>query len=638
MRNEAHRAVEDELWAALRPGAMLGLLDRLTDGLLVFDDAWRFSYVNEPAARMLGREPGDLLGRHVWTTFPDAVGGPSFMAYQRARTEHIPVVASEFYEPLGRLFEIRVYPVDRNLVVLFRDITSVQRAADELREYADRMSEAERIARFGAWKWDIAEGDVRWSDELQRIYGLEPGEFGGTVDDFVARLHPDDRERVWGEIQRAMESLDSFAFEERIVWPDGTERVLLSQGRVVADADGRAASVVGVCRDVTDRVQAERALGISDRRMRAILDNSPAVIAVKDLEGRYKMANAASGRLVGLGADEIVGRLCTDLYAADIAQQLRANDRTAVSEERPVFDEAVLLGDDERRTYELVTFPLPDADGRPAEVCTIATDVTERRERESVRRERADCRRRITSAIADGRLELHAQPILDLTTGERSTCELLVRMRSEDDPAELIPPFSFLPALERHGLIQILDLWVVRQALALGADRRLEVNLSAVTLRDAEARGEIVRLLAQYPVPASNLGFEITETADPEHFDGAERFAGSVAQFGCGLSLDDFGTGFGSFTYLRRLTLRSLKIDRSFVSHMTRSVVDQRVVQSIIGIAQQFDLLTIAEGVEDADTLDLLRHMGADRAQGYYIDHPVPVADMPWLSPARLDG
>jgi len=209
-------------------------------------------------------------------------------------------------------------------------------------------------------------------------------------------------------------------------------------------------------------------------------------------------------------------------------------------------------------------------------------------------------------------------------------------MRSEADPAELIPPYSFLPALERHGLIQTLDLWVVRQALALGADRRLEVNLSAVTLRDAEARNEIVHLLARDPVPASNLVFEITETADPEHFDGAERFARSVAQLGCRLSLDDFGTGFGSFTYLRRLPLRFLKIDRSFVSQMTRSVADRRVVQSIIGIAQQFDLLTIAEGVEDADTLNLLRQMGADQAQGYHIGHPAPIADTPCSSPARL--
>ncbi len=627
MRTKAPHVAVDDLWDALEPNAVLGLLDRLTDGLFVFDENWRFSFVNEPAAKMLGHEAGHLLGRHAWTTFPEAVGGPSYEAYHRARADCVPVATTEYYEPLGTLFEIRAYPIDRNLVVLFRDITSIQRAEDELREYADRMSEAERIARFGAWQWDLAKGDVRWSDELHRIYGLEPGEFGGTAKDFVARLHPDDRDRVWAEISAAIDSLEPFAFEERILWSDGSERTLLSQGRVVCGPDGRAASLVGVCSDITDRVRAERALGMSERRMRAILDNSPSVIAVKDLDGRYRMANAEIGRLVGLEADELVGRLCTELFPADLAMQLRDNDRTAAAESRPVFDETTMMDGGEPRAYATVTFPLPDADGLLTEVCTIATDVTERRERESERRERADWSRRITAAIAEGRLVLHAQPILDLVTREKSTSELLVRMQSEDDPSTLLPPCSFLPAAERYDLVQVIDLWVVRQALGLAANRRFEVNLSAVTLRDPDARAEIVGLLAKDPLAARNLVFEITETADPEHFDGAEQFGRAITEFGCGLSLDDFGTGFGSFTYLRTLPLRFLKIDISFVSQMTRSVADRRVVQSIIHIAEQFGLLSIAEGVEDQGTLDLLHHMGANHAQGWHIGRPAPVAE-----------
>ena len=626
MRTNAQQVSGDELWGGLEPRAVLGLLDKLTDGLFVFDEDWRFGYVNGPAARMLGHEPGELIGRNAWTTFPEAVGGPSYRAYHRARAEGVPLSTTEFYEPLGRLFEIRIHPIESKLVVIFRDITSIQKTEDELREYADRMSEAERIARFGAWKWDIAKGEVRWSDELHRIYGLEPGEFGGTVEDFVACLHPDDRERVWAEVERAMETLEPFAFEERVIWPDGTERVLLSPGRVIAGDDGRAAALVGVCTDVTERREAERALGMSERRMRAILDNSPSVIAVKDLEGRYRMANAESGRLVGLAADELIGALCTELFPPDLAGQIRANDHTAVAENRPVFDEAVLLDGDEERTYATVTFPLPDADGNAAEVCTIGTDVTERRERESERRERADWQHRLTAAIAEDRLVLHAQPILDLVTREPITSELLVRMRSEEDPSELIPPGAFLPAAERFDLIGLVDVWVVRQALALAAQRRFEVNLSAVTLRDADARTEIAGLLANSPRAARNLVFEITETADPEHFEGAEQFARAITDLGCGLSLDDFGTGFGSFTYLRTLPLRFLKIDISFVSQMTRSVTDRRVVQSIIGIAEQFGLLTIAEGVEDQGTLDLLRHMGAHHAQGFHIARPAAIA------------
>src|SRR4051794_24448578 len=175
----------------------------------------------------------------------------------------------------------------------------LQRLQEELHEYAERMAEAERIAGFGVWKWDLASDRVRWSDELHAIYGLAPGTFPGTVEDFVSRLHCDDRERVGSHIAHAVETLEAFAFEERIVRPDGGVRLLLSQGRVLAGPDGRAAALVGVCHDVTDRAAAERALGASERRMRAILDNSPSAVAVKDLEGRYRMTNAECGRVLG---------------------------------------------------------------------------------------------------------------------------------------------------------------------------------------------------------------------------------------------------------------------------------------------------------------------------------------------------
>src|SRR2546430_2362185 len=103
------------------------------------------------------------------------------------------------------------------------------------------MAEAERIARFGVWKWEISSGVVRWSDHLHEIYGLRPGEFEGTVEAFTSRLHPEDRERVGALVAHAVETLEPFAFEERIVRPDGSVRVLLSQGRAMPGPDGRAA-------------------------------------------------------------------------------------------------------------------------------------------------------------------------------------------------------------------------------------------------------------------------------------------------------------------------------------------------------------------------------------------------------------
>ena len=495
---------------------------------------------------------------------------------------------------------------------------------DELREYADRMSEAERIGGFGVWRWELATGQVRWSDELHRIFGLEPGAFAGTIEAYLSYVHPDDRARIRELVDRAPETRGPLVFEQRIVRPDGEVRVLLSHGRVSSDAAGAAQVLVGVLHDVTDRVAAERALGLSEQRMRAILDNSPSLIGVKDLAGRYLMTNAETGRILGRAPDELVGLPCAELFP-EIAEQLLANDHLAAAELVPVYDEAVLLRDGEPRTYATVTFALPDDAGRAIETCTIATDVTERREREIRRRERVDWQGRIAGALSGGSMLAYAQPVIDLATGEPEWCELLVRMRNGEE-GELLEPAAFLPAAERFGLIQGIDVWVVRQALAVATGPAPEINLSAVTLCDAAARREILALLATDPAAASRLVFEITETAAAEHLDAACEFATGLTGFGCGLALDDFGTGFGSFTYLRRLPLRYLKIDRSFVVDIANSRDDRRVVQSIVGIAAQFGLLTIAEGVEDAATLALLRELGADYAQGFHLGRPLPLA------------
>jgi len=109
-------------------------------------------------------------------------------------------------------------------------------------------------------------------------------------------------------------------------------------GCVVGGVDGNPQAIIGVCTDITERVQASRALGLSERRMRAILDYTPSIVAVKDLDGRYLMSNAETGLVLGIPADEVIGRYCTELFP-QIAEQLRENDRLAAAEMEPVYDE-----------------------------------------------------------------------------------------------------------------------------------------------------------------------------------------------------------------------------------------------------------------------------------------------------------
>jgi EAL domain-containing protein (putative c-di-GMP-specific phosphodiesterase class I) len=222
-------------------------------------------------------------------------------------------------------------------------------------------------------------------------------------------------------------------------------------------------------------------------------------------------------------------------------------------------------------------------------------------------------------------MRVFAQPIVDLRTGTHTSNELLVRMITPGEASEVLPPAAFLPAAERFGLIQRIDAWMVRQALERTNGSVSEVNLSAVTLCDRDARGEIVKLLAAAPERAGEIIFEITETAVAEHLGAASEFAEDVTNLGCRLALDDFGTGFGSLTYLNNLPLSFIKIDMSFVRDLAATPQDDRLVRGVIEIAGVFGLQTIAEGIEDESTLELLRDLGTDYAQGFHLGRPAPL-------------
>ena len=299
---------EGTYWSSLSAAEIAALIELLSDGIIVVDGEWRFQYLNEPAARMLSRTVDDLLGKAMWSEFSEEAGINFRVAYERALRSGRPGRLVDYYEPLQRWFEARFFPRDDGLMILLRDVTEQQRVEEELREYGDQMAEAERIVRFGVWKWTLATERVAWSDELHRIYGLEPGQFGGTAEDFIARVSPEERDRVWSTIERSIETREPFVFNERIVRPDGEERVLLSQGRPIVGVDGEVAALVGVCHDVTDRAAIEQALGASERRIHAIIDQTPAIITVKDLAGRYLMVNAEAGRVFGISPDELVGQ------------------------------------------------------------------------------------------------------------------------------------------------------------------------------------------------------------------------------------------------------------------------------------------------------------------------------------------
>ncbi|HEV2791259.1 MAG TPA: bifunctional diguanylate cyclase/phosphodiesterase [Solirubrobacterales bacterium] len=230
---------------------------------------------------------------------------------------------------------------------------------------------------------------------------------------------------------------------------------------------------------------------------------------------------------------------------------------------------------------------------------------------------------RIREAIDQQRIVVYAQPIFDL----RSRCvareELLVRML--DDSGDIIPPSSFLPTAERLGLIVDIDRLVLAKAIELaGRSRPIAVNVSGASLCDPRLIADVRAAIADGLNPGW-LDFEITETAAISNMADARAFALAVTEMGCGLGLDDFGTGFSSFSYLKELPVQHLKLDLEFIRELPSSPVDQRLVQAMVQFAKAFGQETVAEGVEDSETLALVRAFEVDYAQGFHIGRPALV-------------
>jgi diguanylate cyclase (GGDEF)-like protein/PAS domain S-box-containing protein len=255
---------------------------------------------------------------------------------------------------------------------------------------------------------------------------------------------------------------------------------------------------------------------------------------------------------------------------------------------------------------------------------------------------RATWSRRIRRGLDEELFVPFHQPIMSVADRTVSRYELLLRLL--DDNGEPIAPGAFLPTAERTGTIREIDRRMTSFAIdliaaseAAGHPVSYEVNLSARSLADRELPKLIARRIDEAGIDPSLLVFEITETAAVANMEQARDFANALRGFGCSFALDDFGAGFASFYYLKHIPLDALKIDGDFVRNLRTSQTDQLLVTHMAQIAASLGLYTIAEFVEDVETLEMLASYGVDAVQGYHIGRPVPAWDLTELTTPRLE-
>ncbi|MFN2617411.1 MAG: EAL domain-containing protein [Thermoleophilaceae bacterium] len=355
------------------------------------------------------------------------------------------------------------------------------------------------------------------------------------------------------------------------------------------------------------------------------------LLCVADLEGYFTCVNPSWERVLGWTRDELVSVPYTDyVHPDDLEATLRQASRLTEPGHRLVsFENRYRAKSGEWKWLAWTAQTSPEGDAIYAVAREATDDVIEREERERKLKREVDALRwvgRIQEAIDEEGLLIYSQPVVDLASGAAASEELLVRMPSRNGgPAHSAG--EFLTIAEQYGLVQAIDEWVTGQAVQVAAaERALGVNLSSLTISNPASVKRIEQCVVDSGIDPCCLTFEVTETAVMDNPLATRRLGERLTDLGCHLALDDFGAGFGSFVYLRNLPADCLKIDTQFVRGLKDSDDDQRVVSSIVHLAQQFDKTTVAEGVEDEESLQLLRELGVDRAQGYLLGRPAPLA------------
>jgi EAL domain-containing protein (putative c-di-GMP-specific phosphodiesterase class I)/GGDEF domain-containing protein len=543
----------------------------------------------------------------------------------------------------------------------------------------DRDADGSGRAEVAWFSYAVAGDEVTWSDALGAMLGYpaSSGHFSQQV--LLRNVHRDDHAVALAAVTRAWTDREAVSTTLRLVRADASWFDVDCELQVTSGPDGAVSGVRGTVRDVSARERARREVARLARRGEtvhpSVAERDPgtglltrarfadevdralrrggggAVLVLRvEPEGRGEglrpevtadLLNRAARVLANLvRPDDLLGRV----GPSELSVLLAGTSWAMARRQAELFVEALrahpfVLPDAWRRAHAwagLVRYQ-PDAEAGSHDLL-IDAEQAWRQARDvdrpvtavsapvPARDRQGSYRSRVSDALGTERFTLFSQPILELQTNTVTRHEMLLRVLDEADGPQ--SPIHVLDAAEHLDAIFDIDLWVVERALQLAGDRPdlcLQINLSGRSVGDPRLTGEVEGLIARHGVNPDQITFEITETALIGNLSEARRFTDRVRDMGCQLALDDFGSGYASFRYLRTFPIDLVKIDGEYVVDLARNPADQVLVRALVQVCQAYGIHTVAEFVQDGATLRLLREIGVDYAQGYLIGRPAPV-------------
>lgn len=571
--------------------------------------------------------------------------------------------------------------LDTNLLLrAIRYAIERRRAEIALLDSEERYALAVRGANDGLWDWDIKSDEFYISPRCKEILGYENHEIGNNLSEWYKRVHPEDLNQVMQDLHDHLNGLTPhFENEHRELHNDGEYRWLLTRGLAVLDENGIAYRMAGSQTDITQRKRVEKQLhydafhdaltGLSNRalfvdrlklaieRAKRRKDNTYAVLFM-DLD-RFKQANDTYGHSTGdklliavahrfedrIRATDTFARFGGDEFAFLLVDGDSLNDATQIARrllkelnapfninEHDIYISASIGIVTSHSGYERTEEVLRDADVAMYKAkdnggsCYVIF--------ESSMRDRAlnliQMESQLRKAIENQEFLLHYQPIVDLETCRVTGFEALVRWLH---PVKgLVYPSDFISIAEETGIIIPIGNWVLREAcqqlliwqtqFPIETPLTMSVNLSSKQFSQYNLVEIINSILAETKLKANFLRLEITESVLLKTNETALRILTELTTLGILVQIDDFGTGYSSLSYLHQLPIDAIKIDRSFVNRIDSNGNNSEIVKTILTLAKDLGIYTIAEGVETLNQLKTLQELKCEFAQGNLFYRP----------------
>jgi diguanylate cyclase (GGDEF)-like protein len=635
----------------------LSVMEAVGDGMYIVDAGLRITHANEEAERLLRTTAGDLIGRRL-DLVVDPLASELVPDIAAARFSGAPVQRTCAFLARQTWIEVRIQAAAHETLISLRDVSERTRAELRLRESQERLQLVTQHVDAVLWT----------TDREGRFTAIA----GGALDDLDAK----------GELLVAGPSApligrdvlgEVFAGVPARVERPRHDRWLRHHVEPMRDEDRNVVGAVGVTLDVTelkhaqemlfDAAHHDRLTGLPNRL--SLEQRLAATVAEAEREGRsfavlfldldrFKTINDTLGHSAGDDVlREVASRLTAVVRGGDVVAR-PGGDEFIVLLPR-VADAAGVQAVAQRMLRALGTSV--DVAGRALFVSTSAgaalfpqhgTDaealiahadaamyrakgmggnryVLFEESMATVAVDRLVLEHDLRHAIDRGELELRFQPVVEVASGAIVGCESLVRWRHPE--RGLIMPDTFISIAEETGLIVAIDRWVLREACAAGArfrrlirDFRIAVNVSSRDLREADLPDAIAQALADYELPAGALTVEVTESVALD--ESVLPVLGRLDALGVDIAIDDFGIGYSSLSYLKRLPVSVLKVDRCFVRDIAHDPYDQAIVASIATVARALGFRVIVEGIEDDAQLRRIADLGCDLAQGFRFGRP----------------